>query len=29
MSHQKVFDQFKDRAENAAPLGGTLEIYGR
>ena len=25
MSHQKVFDQFKERAENAAPLGGTLK----
>ena len=26
MSHQKVFDQFKERAENAAPLGGTLKF---
>ena len=26
MSHQKVFDQFKDRAENAAPLGGNLKF---
>jgi len=26
MSHQKVFDQFKERAENASPLGGTLKF---
>ena len=26
MSHQKVFDQFKERAENATPLGGTLKF---
>ncbi|MEC8636602.1 MAG: SCP2 sterol-binding domain-containing protein [Bacteroidota bacterium] len=26
MSHQNVFDQFKDRAENADPLGGTLKF---
>ncbi len=26
MSHQNVFDQFKNRAENADPLGGTLKF---
>ena len=26
MSHQKVFEQFKERAENASPLGGTLKF---
>ncbi len=26
MSHQKVFEQFKQRAENASPLGGTLKF---
>jgi putative sterol carrier protein len=26
MSHQKVFDQFKERAESATPLGGTLKF---
>lgn len=26
MSHQNVFEQFKERAENASPLGGTLKF---
>lgn len=26
MSHKKVFEQFKERAENASPLGGTLKF---
>ena len=26
MSHEKVFEQFKERAENASPLGGTLKF---
>ena len=26
MSHEKVFEQFKVRAENASPLGGTLKF---
>lgn len=26
MSHQKVFEQFKEKAENASPLGGTLKF---
>jgi putative sterol carrier protein len=26
MSHQKVFEQFKEKAENAIPLGGTLKF---
>ena len=26
MSHQQVFEQFKKRAENATPLGGTLKF---
>ena len=26
MSHQKAFEQFKERAENASPLGGTLKF---
>jgi putative sterol carrier protein len=26
MSHQKVFEQFKERAENASTLGGTLKF---
>ena len=26
MSHQKVYEQFKQRAENASPLGGTLKF---
>ncbi len=26
MSHKKVFEQFKVRAENASPLGGTLKF---
>ncbi|MDG1291265.1 MAG: SCP2 sterol-binding domain-containing protein [Flavobacteriaceae bacterium] len=26
MSHRKVFEQFKERAENASPLGGTLKF---
>ena len=26
MSHQNVIDQFKNRAENADPLGGTLKF---
>ena len=26
MSNQQVFDQFKKRAENASPLGGTLKF---
>ena len=26
MSHQKVFEQFKEKAKNASPLGGTLKF---
>ena len=26
MSHQKIFEQFKERAKNATPLGGTLKF---
>ena len=26
MSHQKVFEQFKERAENASPLGGSIKF---
>ena len=26
MSHEKVFEQFKERAENASPLGGTIKF---
>ena len=26
MSHQKVFEQFKEKAENASPQGGTLKF---
>ena len=26
MSHQKVFEQFNERAVNASPLGGTLKF---
>lgn len=26
MSHEKVFEQFEKRAENASPLGGTLKF---
>ena len=26
MSHQKVFEQFKEKAENASPLGGTIKF---
>ncbi len=26
MSHIKVFEQFKERAENASPFGGTLKF---
>lgn len=26
MSHEKVFEQFKKRADNASPLGGTLKF---
>ena len=26
MSHQKVYEQFKERAENASPLGGSIKF---
>ena len=26
MSHQKVYEQFKERAENAPPLGGSIKF---
>ena len=26
MSHQRVFEQFKEKAQNASPLGGTLKF---
>ena len=26
MTHQKVFEQFKERAENASPLGGSIKF---